>query len=149
MPGSHAIGMRKFVNIFFGEPEDILADPEIADIQPVFVEVPKGGVAFHHGLTVHCSMPNTTDHDRAVHTMIFFPDGSTRGYPFPHFCVDRAGIEVGQVIASDATPVAWPRPDGDLPDAPREPIQASGNIADRSVRSIANLGAIPRPPDSR
>ena len=30
MPGSHAIGLRKFVNIFFGEPEDILADPEIA-----------------------------------------------------------------------------------------------------------------------
>ena len=29
VPGSHLIGMRKFVNIFFGEPHDILADPEI------------------------------------------------------------------------------------------------------------------------
>ena len=29
VPGSHLVGMRKFVNIFFGEPDDILADPEI------------------------------------------------------------------------------------------------------------------------
>jgi len=34
LPGSHAIGMRKFVNTFFGEPEDILADPEVADAAP-------------------------------------------------------------------------------------------------------------------
>ena len=53
LPGSHAIGLRKFVNIFFGEPEDIFADPEVAGIEPVLVEVPKGSVAFHHGLTVH------------------------------------------------------------------------------------------------
>src|SRR5690348_10394344 len=53
LPGTHAIGMRTFVNIFFGEPEDILAVPEIAGVEPAFVEVPKGSVAFHHGLTVH------------------------------------------------------------------------------------------------
>ena len=34
LPGSHLIGLRKFVNIFFGEPEDILADPEVAGIEP-------------------------------------------------------------------------------------------------------------------
>ena len=45
--------------------------------------------------------PNTTDRDRAVHTIIYFPDGSTRGYPFPHFAVDRGGIEVGDAIDSD------------------------------------------------
>src|SRR5947208_1290504 len=38
VPGSHLVGLRKFVNIFFGEPHDILTDPEIADIEPVFVE---------------------------------------------------------------------------------------------------------------
>ena len=26
LPGSHAVGLRKFVNIFFGEPHDLLAD---------------------------------------------------------------------------------------------------------------------------
>src|SRR5262245_35699827 len=122
VPGSHLVGMRKFVNIFFGEPEDILTEPDIAGVEPVFVEVPRGSVAFHHGLTVHLAKPNTTDRDRAVHTMIFFPDGSTRGYPFPHFSVDRGGIEVGQPIDSDATPIAWPRPDGEMPPVPAVPI---------------------------
>jgi ectoine hydroxylase-related dioxygenase (phytanoyl-CoA dioxygenase family) len=56
LPGSHAIGLRKFVNIFFGEPEDLLADPEVAGIEPVLVEVPGGSVAFHHGLTVHLAV---------------------------------------------------------------------------------------------
>ena len=61
LPGSHLIGLRKFVNIFFGEPQDILADPEIRGIEPVFVEVPEGSVAFHHGLTVHLA---EAEHDR-------------------------------------------------------------------------------------
>jgi ectoine hydroxylase-related dioxygenase (phytanoyl-CoA dioxygenase family) len=118
LPGTHRIGMRKFVNIFFGEPEDILADPEVAGIEPVYVEVPKGSVSFHHGLTVHLADPNSTDRDRAVHTVIYFADGNTRGYPFPHFAVERGGIQVGEKIDSDVTPIAWPRPDGDLPPVP-------------------------------
>ena len=99
----------------FGEPEDILADPEVAGIEPVYLEVPPGSVAYHHGLTVHLANANTTDADRAVHTVIYFPDGHHRGYPFGHFAVDRGGIEVGQPIDSDVTPIAWPRPDGSLP----------------------------------
>jgi len=137
LPGTHAIGLRKFVNIFFGEPENILADPEVTGIEPVFVEVPKGSVAYHHGLTIHLANPNTTGRDRAVHTIIYFPDGSTRGYPHPHFCVDRGGIEVGDPIASDATPIAWPRPDGDLPPTPASPISVPAGVA--------NLGAVPTP----
>ena len=30
VPGSHLIGLRRFVNIFSGEPEDILAHPDVA-----------------------------------------------------------------------------------------------------------------------
>ncbi|HEX4820428.1 MAG TPA: phytanoyl-CoA dioxygenase family protein [Acidimicrobiales bacterium] len=137
LPGTHTIGLRKFVNIFFGEPENILSDPEVEDIEPVFVEVPKGSVAYHHGLTIHLANPNTTTTDRAVHTIIYFPDGSTRGYPHPHFSVDRGSIEVGQPIDSDATPIAWPRPDGDLPPTPANPIAVPAGIA--------NLGAVPTP----
>ena len=133
LPGSHAIGLRKFVNIFFGEPHDILCDAEVAGIEPVLVEVPKGSVSFHHGLTVHFAGANTTAHDRAVHTVIYFPDGSTRGYPHPHFAVDRAGIAVGERIAGDVTPIAWPR--DDLPPAPSAPF--------RLPRGIANPGAAP------
>jgi hypothetical protein len=138
LPGTHAIGLRRFVNIFFGEPEDILADPEVAGIEPVFVEVPKGSVAFHHGLTVHLANANTTDRPRAVHTMIYIPDGSTRGYPHPHFSVDRNGIEVGQRIDGDATPIVWPRPAGDLPPVPATPLAVPAKVA--------NLGALPRRP---
>jgi ectoine hydroxylase-related dioxygenase (phytanoyl-CoA dioxygenase family) len=136
LPGSHRIGMRRFVNIFFGEPEDILKRPEIAGIAPRFVEVPAGSVAFHHGLTVHLAKPNVTDRDRAVHTVIYFPDGSTRGYPYPHFAVDRGGIEVGGKIASDVTPIVWPRPPGDLPPVPAMPMTI--------VEGITNSGAAPR-----
>jgi ectoine hydroxylase-related dioxygenase (phytanoyl-CoA dioxygenase family) len=136
LPGTHAIGMRKFINIFFGEPEDILAEPEVARIEPRFVEVPKGSVAFHHGLTVHLAKPNTTERDRAVHTIIYFPDGSVRGYPFSHFAVDRGGIEVGDRIASDVTPIVWPRPAGDLPPVPSAPMLVP--------EGITNPGATPR-----
>ncbi len=135
LPGSHTVGLRKFVNIFFGEPHDILSDPEVAGIEPVYVEVPKGSVAFHHGLTVHLAGPNATAADRAVHTIIYIPDGSTRGYPFPHFAVDRSGIEVGAVIDGDVTPVVWPRPDGDLPERPA--------VGFTLPAGIANNGAVP------
>jgi hypothetical protein len=94
------------------------SDPELAGIEPVYVEVPKGSVAFHHGLSVHLAGPNKTDTDRAVHTVIYFPDGSTRGYPYPHFAVDRAGIDVGSAIDGDVTPIAWPRALGALPQRP-------------------------------
>jgi hypothetical protein len=65
--------------------------------------------------------------------MIFFPDGSTRGYPFPHFCVDRGGIEVGDAIASDATPIAWPRPAGDYPPVPEVPIFVPTGLGDSGI----------------
>jgi ectoine hydroxylase-related dioxygenase (phytanoyl-CoA dioxygenase family) len=118
LPGSHRLGLRRFVNIFVGEPEDILARPELRGVEPVFVSVPRGGVAFHHGLTVHLARPNRTERMRRVHTMIFFRDGSTRRERGQHPCVDRARIPIGAVIASDVTPVAWPRPAGDLPQPP-------------------------------
>jgi ectoine hydroxylase-related dioxygenase (phytanoyl-CoA dioxygenase family) len=135
LPGSHTVGLRKFVNIFFGEPHDILAAPEVADIEPVFVEVPRGSVAFHHGLTVHLAGPNTTRTDRSVHTIIYFPDGSTRGYPFPHFAVDRSDIEVGAAIDGDVTPIVWPRAEGDLPDRPA--------VGFTLPAGITNSGAVP------
>jgi ectoine hydroxylase-related dioxygenase (phytanoyl-CoA dioxygenase family) len=123
LPGSHRLGMREFVNIFFGDPEDPLARSELAGIEPVWVEVPAGSVAYHHGLTFHLAGPNLTGTVRRVHTAIYFADGSTRGEGrFPHPAVERAGIPLGGVIASDVTPVAWPLPGGVLPPAPAEPI---------------------------
>ncbi len=119
LPGSHRIGLRRFVNIFFGDVPDLLADPELAGVEPRFVEVPRGSVAFHHGLTAHLARPNVTASTRRVHTMIYFADGCTRGGArHPHPSVDRAGIETGAVIDSEVTPIVWPRPDGSLPPTP-------------------------------
>ena len=128
LPGSHRLGLREFVNIFTatgnGTDEDPLARQELEGIEPVFVEVPPGAVAFHHGLTFHLAKPNTTGTVRRVHTVIYFADGSTRGEGrFPHPSVERAGIALGDIIASDVTPIAWPRPAGDLPDAPADAIR--------------------------
>jgi ectoine hydroxylase-related dioxygenase (phytanoyl-CoA dioxygenase family) len=123
LPGSHRLGVREFVNIFYGEPEDPLARSELAGIEPVWVEVPAGAVAYHHGLTFHLARANATGTVRRVHTVIYFADGSTRGEGrFPHPSVERAGIPMGGVIASDVTPVAWPLPGGALPPAPAEPL---------------------------
>jgi ectoine hydroxylase-related dioxygenase (phytanoyl-CoA dioxygenase family) len=123
LPGSHRLGVREFVDIFTGSGDDPLMHDELAGIHPVFVEVPPGSVAFHHGLTFHLAKPNRTGTVRRVHTAIYFADGSTRGAGrFPHPSVERAGIAMGAVIASDVTPIAWPRPDGGLPRPPAAPI---------------------------
>jgi ectoine hydroxylase-related dioxygenase (phytanoyl-CoA dioxygenase family) len=122
LPGSHRLGLREFVDIFSGSGDDPLVRRELEGMAPVFVEVPPGSVAFHHGLTFHLAKPNLTGTVRRVHTAIYFADGSTRGEGrFPHPAVERAGIAMGAVIASDVTPIAWPRRDGDLPRPPAEP----------------------------
>ena len=135
LPGSHLIGMRKFINIF-EEPEDILKLPEVADIEPVWVEVPRGSVAFHHGLTVHMADANETDRPRAVHTIIYFKDGNTRSSPSIHFAVERAQIPIGGAIASDVTPVVWPRDTDDVPPVPGGEITLRG--------TYTNPGSVPK-----
>jgi ectoine hydroxylase-related dioxygenase (phytanoyl-CoA dioxygenase family) len=123
LPGSHRLGLREFVDIFTGRGEDPLARRELEGMTPVFVEVSPGSVAFHHGLTFHLAKPNTTGTVRRVHTAIYLADGSTRGEGrFPHPSVERAGIAMGAVIASDVTPIAWPRPDGRPPPPPADRI---------------------------
>ena len=123
LPGSHLLGVREFVNIFFGEPEDVLGRTELAGIEPVWVEVPAGAVAYHHGLTFHLARPERHRYrpSGAYGDLLRrrFDPGWGR---FPHPSVERAGIPLGGVIASDVTPVAWPLTGGVLPPAPAEPI---------------------------
>ena len=122
VPGSHKLGVRKFVNIFRADAEEMREQSkDLFAVDPVFVEVPRGSVAFHHGLTAHLARPNQTDVTREVHTVIYFRDGCTRSATHGHPSVDRAGIAVGAPIASDVTPIAWPRPAGDLPVPPPPP----------------------------
>ena len=122
VPGSHRFGVRRFVNIFTDpEPYDLVGGDEARGVEPVFVEVPPGAVAFHHALTFHLSHANRSDRMRRVHTMILFPDGATRSAKGPpHFAVDRPAIPVGEPVRSDVTPIAWPRPDGAAPEPPND-----------------------------
>jgi ectoine hydroxylase-related dioxygenase (phytanoyl-CoA dioxygenase family) len=123
VPGSHRVGVKKFINIFAAhETVKILEEPKIAAIPPVYVEVPRGSIAFHHGLTVHLAGANNSDRTRRVHTMIYFRDGATRTKPYVHPSVDRPGIKVGAAIDSDLTPLVWPRAAGDLPGPPGFPL---------------------------
>jgi ectoine hydroxylase-related dioxygenase (phytanoyl-CoA dioxygenase family) len=134
VPGSHALGLRRFVDIFSGSPEDLLGDPALSDREPVFVEVPRGSVAFHHGLTAHLARPNRTGGVREVHTVIYFADGCTRSPQGQHPAVDRAGIEPGAAIRSDVTPVVWPRDPG-------EPVTTPPPIV--GARTLRRLGILP------
>jgi len=125
VPGSHRVGLRRFVNIFTADEQvKILEDSKIQGLPPAYVEVPRGSVAFHHGLTVHMAGPNKSGQTRRVHTMIYFRDGATRTKPYVHPSVDRPGIKVGDAIVSDLTPIVWPRAIGDWPKPPRMPLTA-------------------------
>lgn len=118
-PGSHLLGLDKFVNIFGNEaPDDIGSDPALQDIEPLTVEVPPGAVAFHHALTAHRAGANRTDTTRRVHTMIYLADGCHRADQGNHPSVDFDKIAPGAVIDGSLTPTVWPRPDGDLPPVP-------------------------------
>lgn len=123
IPGSHRFGVRKFVNIFFNdEPYDLARGPEARGVEPRWVEVPRGGVAFHHGLTFHLASGNQTDRTRRVHTMILFRDGSTRTASHAHPSVDREEIAIGAPIDGAVTPLCWPA-GAELPQVPPRPSQ--------------------------
>ncbi len=135
--GSHRAGVRKFINIFTADEKvKILEEPAIASVPPVYVEVPRGSVAFHHGLTVHLAGANKSAHTRRVYTMIYFRDGAIRTKPHVHPSVDRPGIKIGEPIDSELTPLVWPRAAGDLPKPPGFPLTPI-------LAQLNNRGALP------
>lgn len=144
MPGSHVSGLVEIVDIFgTEEPADLTSHPVLQGVEPVFVEVPSGSVAFHHGLTVHLAKENTTNETRRVHTIIYLRDGCTRGTSAFHISVDRPGIKVGDQIASDLTPIAWPRPGNDLPATPTPLPAMLANLAPPGVLPSMVDGVLP------
>ncbi len=120
LPGSHRVGMERFVDIShtLQEPYDIVNDAAVAEIEPVWVEADPGSIVFHHALSVHLADANASDRTRRVYCIIYFADGCVRRSRIPHLVPDRQGIEVDEPIAGEVSPVAWPRPEGDLPPTP-------------------------------
>ena len=118
-PGSHRRGLDRYVDIFGAEdPEELGDDPALSGSRPVHVEVPRGGVAFHHGLTAHFAEPNRTGRVRRVHTVIYVADGCHRSGTRAHFAVDFDKIPVGGRIDGTITPIVWPRSGRALPAPP-------------------------------
>jgi ectoine hydroxylase-related dioxygenase (phytanoyl-CoA dioxygenase family) len=119
VPGSHRLGRLRTVDLTRPDvAHDILADPALDGGRPVTVEAEVGSVVWHHGWTVHGAGPNTTDTTRRAFTIVYLADGYRRAKPWPNFPLDRAEVEVGAPMEGDGLPLAWPRPDGDLPDPP-------------------------------
>ena len=120
VPGSHKFDVTAVANIFTGRGFDLDNGDEARGIAPEYVNVPRGSVAFHHGRTIHLANPNRSDRTRRVHTVIFFADGCTRRNA-KHVTVDRMAVPVGAFIRGPVTPIAWPLPEGRLPDPPPLP----------------------------
>ena len=105
--GSHAIGLRRFVDIFSGDPEDLMDDPPSPTAGPCSWRWHAGRWPSTTASPPHLARPQPHRSVRQVHTVIYFADGS----PVPsgqHPAVDRAGIRPGEPIRSDVTPVVWP-----------------------------------------
>jgi ectoine hydroxylase-related dioxygenase (phytanoyl-CoA dioxygenase family) len=144
VPGSHLAGRLTAVDLLHrSEPYDIMNDPALGGAEPVFVEVPAGSVVWHHGLTVHQAMPNTTDETRRVFTIVYLAAGHRRAEPWQNFPLDRAGVAAGEIMAGEGLPVAWPRPDGPPPDppvvlgeptGPQRTVQPTGAGPDNTVQ---------------
>lgn len=114
--GSHR-GECVFIDMFNSPGSGKTLERKFGDTKPIYVPCGSGDVIFHHGRTAHLAMANRSERTRRVYTAIYFRDGLTRGGGFErrHPCVDRDQIAPGQRIGGPATPIAWPLPDGQLP----------------------------------
>ncbi len=139
VPGSQR-GEAQFVDIFTSPGAGKALEARQARA-PQFVPCQAGDVIFHHGLTVHMAKPNRSDRTRRVYTVIFVADGAHRGAERPHPSVDRDGIGVGELIAGEATPIAWPLTGGVLPEPAPWP-----EAYDSRRERLLSLGIIPNGP---
>ncbi len=127
VPGSHRVGPLRAVNLLHTtEPYDILSDPALGGAELRWVEAPVGSVVWHHGMTVHGARPNISGRSRRAFTVVYLADGHRRAKPWPNFPLDRAGVAVGEPMAGDGLPLAWPRADGTIPDPPAVIGQPTG-----------------------
>ena len=75
-PGSHKFGKQEGIKLDV-EGESIVTKMkerghDVAD--PIAMEMPAGGVTFHHGCNFHYAGPNRTDQPRRAFAVIYIPD---------------------------------------------------------------------------
>jgi ectoine hydroxylase-related dioxygenase (phytanoyl-CoA dioxygenase family) len=137
IPGSHK-GDAEFIDVFRtpGQGQDF---EKRQTREPVYIACKPGDVIYHHSHTIHRAKPNRTDRVRRVHTAIYFPDGCARAYDRPHNSLDRDRIAVGAPIDGKATPIAWPLPNGKLPD----PLPFHTENQHRALGDATRIGIFP------
>jgi ectoine hydroxylase-related dioxygenase (phytanoyl-CoA dioxygenase family) len=122
--GSNHLGRVTSLDLALGR--DPCAEEPLSRMlaEPIYLDVPLGGVVFHHVSTYHLARANHARRTRKALAVTYFADGATRGSAYPHASVDRAQIGVGEPIRGPGTPIAWPRrapppPPPPMPDPPR------------------------------
>jgi hypothetical protein len=130
---------REFVDIFRSPGAGNAFGARHAPAQ--FIPANRGDVIFHAAKTVHMAMPNRSKAVRAAHTVVYFRDGCTRAASSSDDAMDRNAIRPGDVIDGPATPIAWPLPDGHLPEPP--PLRN----ATETYLQFARKGIVPAPAD--
>jgi len=109
VPGSHEAGRLRVVDITHNtDPYDILTDPVLNGAAPEQVPVKPGSVIWHHGLTVHQASANNTTATRRVFTIVYLSADARRTKAWPAFPLDRAGVDVGEVVSGEGMPRLWP-----------------------------------------
>src|SRR5579872_4974484 len=138
VPGTQN-GDCDYIDIFRAPGSGKALEEKYRDNPPRFLSAKAGDVLFHHARTVHMARPNRSDAVRRVYTCIYFRDGCTRAStPKHHPSVDRDRIALGQAIAGAATPIAWPLPEGRLPEPAPWPVLDSAHY-----RAAVKLGVLP------
>ncbi|HEY1709538.1 MAG TPA: phytanoyl-CoA dioxygenase family protein [Rhizomicrobium sp.] len=128
---------REFVDIFRSAGAGTAYAARHAQAQ--YIPAKRGDVIFHGARTVHMAMPNRSVKTRAVHTVVYFRDGCTRTATGASTAQDRNGTKPGDRIAGPATPIAWPLPDGKLPQPP-PPFRFA-----EAHRDLIRAGTVPAP----
>lgn len=142
IPGSH-LGGVEFIDVFTSPGAGHAF--EAKQTKPAtYITCKPGDVLYHHARTIHAAKPNRSSKVRRVHTAIYFRDGSTRANANRHHSLDRDGIAVGAVIDGRATPIAWPLPDGRLP----EPIPFPVVDTHSKLGQATKIGIFPKSPQS-
>ncbi|MEM9624275.1 MAG: phytanoyl-CoA dioxygenase family protein [Pseudomonadota bacterium] len=120
VPGSHLAGRLKVVDITHAsEPYAILDDPALGGIPPEPVAVQAGSVIWHHGLTVHQAAANRSAQTRRVFTVVYIGDQARRIKAWPAYPLDRAGVQVGEIMRGAGLPRVWP-PGEQWPEPPNQ-----------------------------
>lgn len=112
IPGSHRWGRLAHTTL----PRELIETPEglrylvpedkLDQLTPVSMELPAGGVTFHHSLLLHGASPNITGGARYGFIVNYMPDG-VRYSGRPHPVVEEGQLAPFDVIAGPHFPILW------------------------------------------